>query len=140
MKKFIVVIVIILVLGGFVVLHNFHDKTEQSPVSSNIPVASGTPPNNNYKNGSFLGQDVSFAYGDIQVKVIIQNGKITDLQYLQVPSAGGHTSEVTSIATPILRQEAIQAQSSNVDTVSGATQTSEAFRQTLQSALDQAKS
>jgi uncharacterized protein with FMN-binding domain len=57
---------------------------------------------------------------------------------LQYPDAPGHSSQVSETSLPILKQEVIAAQSANVDTVSGATQTSEAFNQSLSSALSQA--
>ena len=73
------------------------------------------------------------------MKAVIQNGKITDVQFLQYPNDNGHSARVSSFSMPALKQEAIAAQSANVDVVSGATQTSEAFRQSLADALAQAK-
>ncbi|MGZ6273916.1 MAG: FMN-binding protein [Candidatus Limnocylindrales bacterium] len=50
---------------------------------------------------------------------------------------GGHSSQVSNYAAPQLRSEVLQAQSSQVDSISGATYTSQAYQQSLQSALDQ---
>ena len=47
---------------------------------------------------------------------------------------------INAAATPVLRQEALQAQSATIDTVSGATYTSTGYVQSLQSAIDQARS
>ena len=92
-------------------------------------------------NGSFsgqlTGQAVDIPFGTVQVKVTMQNGKITDVQTLQLPR-GGHSGQVSSYAAPQLRSEALQAQSANIDTISGATYTSQGYAQSLQSALSQA--
>jgi uncharacterized protein with FMN-binding domain len=99
----------------------------------------GTGSTGLYKNGSYTGSAADAFYGTIQVKAIVSGGKITDVQFLQYPNAPGHTSEVSAMALPQLKQEAIAAQSANVNIVSGATQDSEAFQQSLASALIQAK-
>jgi uncharacterized protein with FMN-binding domain len=71
------------------------------------------------------------------VQVTVQGGKITDVQFLSHPT-GNHSDRINAQAVPILTQEAIAAQSANVQVVSGATLTSGAFMQSLQSALSQA--
>jgi uncharacterized protein with FMN-binding domain len=75
----------------------------------------------------------------MQVKATISSGRLTDVTFLQYPNHGGHTQEISDQAMPILAQEAIKNQSANVDAVTGATQTVEAFEQSLSSALAQAK-
>lgn len=154
MKKIILVLAVILVLAGFVVFQKIQSSSQMAttePTSSsspssnttstNTPIATGGPSNSIYKDGTYTGQVASASqYGDIQVKIVISNGKILDVIFLQAPTSGGHTGEVTSMMEPILKQETIAAQSANVDVVSGATQDTEAFIQSLQSALDQAKS
>ena len=93
-----------------------------------------------YKNGTYTGPVTNAIYGNIQVKVTISGGKIMDVTCPVYPDSGGHTSEVNGYALPQLKQETIAAQSANIDIVSGATQTSEAFQQSLAAALAQAKS
>lgn len=92
-----------------------------------------------YKDGSYIGGVADAFYGNIQVKAIISGGKITDVQFLQYPNDRARSIEINSQAMPLLRQEAIQAQSANVNIVSRATDSSIAFVQSLKSALDQAK-
>ena len=92
-----------------------------------------------YKNGTYTGSVADAFYGNIQVQVQISGGRITDVVFLQYPSDRGTSIEINSQAMPYLRQEAIQAQSANVNIVSGATDSSLAFRQSLQTALNQAK-
>ena len=87
--------------------------------------------------GQLTGSSVQTPFGNVQVQVSLQSGRITDVQTLQLPS-GGHSSQVSRYAAPQLRSEVLQAQSAQVDSVSGATYTSQAYQQSLQSALDQA--
>lgn len=94
---------------------------------------------NKYKDGEFTGNVADAYYGPMQVKAIISGGKITDILFLQYPSDRRTSIEINTQAMPYLKQEAIQAQSAQVDIVSGATQSSKGFRDTLQSALDKAR-
>jgi uncharacterized protein with FMN-binding domain len=70
------------------------------------------------------------------VQVTFSGSTITAVQVLQSPS-DRRSQEINQQATPILEQEAIAAQSASIDTVSGATYTSESYMQSLQSAIDQ---
>ena len=81
---------------------------------------------------------MSTRYGDVQVQVTISGGAITDVTALQLPSGDGHSSRISEAVEPMLRSEALQAQSASIDLVSGATYTSTAYRESLQSALDAA--
>ena len=92
-----------------------------------------------YADGSYTGTAADAYYGLVQVKAIIANGKIADVQFLQYPNDHSTSQEINSQAMPLLTQEAIQAQSANVSGVSGATETSIAFKQSLASALILAK-
>lgn len=137
MKKIIVAAAIILVIGGFLIFQKLNTSQNSSEIT--IPTVT-TPSGTTYKDGVYTGVVGSASqYGNVQVRVTIKDGKITDIEYLQFPTGGGHTAEVTAMAKPILKQEAIQAQSAKIDTVTGATQDTEGFIQSLQSALGQAK-
>lgn len=109
------------------------------PVTNPAPVVTPTASNAMYKDGQYTGDLTDAYYGNIQVRVTISSGKITDVQFLSYPSDRGTSIFINSQAMPLLRQEAITAQSYQVDTVSGASQTSRAFQISLKSALDQAK-
>lgn len=106
--------------------------------SSGSSGSGGNATNNNYKDGSYTGSVADAYYGNVQVQAIIQGGKITDVQFLQYPNSHGTSVAINQQAMPMLRQEAIQAQSANVQIISGATFTSQAFIQSLQNALNQA--
>ncbi|MFD7436987.1 FMN-binding protein [Streptomyces sp. NPDC059861] len=76
-------------------------------------------------------------YGPVQVRITVSGGKITQAEAVQAPS-GGQSTQVTADAVPELNQAAVAAGSADIDAVSGATYTSGGYRQSLQSALDQA--
>lgn len=114
-----------------------------TPTNAPIPTIQKTPtptPSSGLKDGTYTGQAADAFYGLIQVQATIASGRITNVQFLQAPSDRGTSIEINAQADPILAQEAIQAQNANVNIVSGATDSSQAFVQSLQSALDQAKS
>jgi uncharacterized protein with FMN-binding domain len=92
-----------------------------------------------YKNGTYKGPEIDAYYGLVQVQATIRSGKIANIQFLEFPSDRRTSVEINNIAVPYLQQEAIQAQSANVDIISGATLTSEAFMMSLQNALNSAK-
>lgn len=92
-----------------------------------------------FKNGTYTGSSVFNGYGTVQVAAVISSGKLTDVKILQVPS-DRRSIQITRYSTPTLIQEAVSTQSSSVDYVSGATATSDAFSQSLSTALSQAKS
>jgi uncharacterized protein with FMN-binding domain len=92
-----------------------------------------------YKDGDYTGTEVDAYYGLVQVQATIKQGKLADVQFLEYPNDRRTSIRINSTAIPYLQQEAIQAQSANVDIISGATLTSEAFVQSLQVALNSAK-
>ena len=87
---------------------------------------------------TYAGSTVSTRWGDVQVTITVANGKITDVQVPVYPSGNGRDQEINAYALPILTQETLRAQSATIDTVSGATVTSNGYTSSLQSAIDQA--
>ncbi|GAA1563130.1 MULTISPECIES: FMN-binding protein [Kribbella] len=77
-------------------------------------------------------------YGPVQVRITVRSSKLVAVEALVYPSSGGRDREISSYALPQLKQEALAAQSFHIDTVSGATFTSDGYRRSLQSALDAA--
>lgn len=84
------------------------------------------------------GSAIQTRWGPVQVQLTVSGGKITDVAMLQYPNANGTDQQISSYALPILMQDTVDAQSANIDMVSGATYTSTGYLQSLQSALDQA--
>ena len=74
----------------------------------------------------------------MQVELTVSAGTVTDVQVVQYPSGNPRDQEINSYALPVLIQETLDAQSADIDMVSGATVTSVGYQQSLQSALDQA--
>jgi uncharacterized protein with FMN-binding domain len=77
-------------------------------------------------------------WGPVQVQVTIAGGKITEISTLQVPDGNPRDVEINNYAVPQLREEVLQAQSANINMISGATVTSTGYIQSLQAALDAA--
>ncbi|HVA96158.1 MAG TPA: FMN-binding protein [Candidatus Acidoferrales bacterium] len=114
----------------------------QQPTATPQPIIpTATPkPSSQYKDGTFTGSVADAFYGNIQVQTTISGGKITNIQFLQYPNDNGTSQSINQQADPMLAQEAIQTQSANVDIISGATDSSQAFMQSMAAALSQAKS
>ena len=74
----------------------------------------------------------------MQVSVVVSAGQVADVKALQYPSSARRSKQINDRALPILRQEVVSAQSANIDSVSGATITSDAYATSLQAALDAA--
>ena len=77
-------------------------------------------------------------WGPVQVELTLKGSTITDVTMLQYPSGNPQDDQINSYALPILIQDTLDAQSAQIDMVSGATVTSVGYVQSLQSALDQA--
>lgn len=84
------------------------------------------------------GQSVQTRWGPVQVQITVSGKQITAVSVLQVPSSNGRDVQINSYAVPVLKQETLQAQGAGIDSVSGATVTSNGYVSSLQSALDQA--
>ena len=104
-------------------------------VTSHTPT---TASSGKYRNGTYIGSVADAYYGNIQVEAVIQGGKLADVVFLQYPNDRSTSREINGQAMPYLKSEAIQAQSGNVNIVSGATDSSIAFRQSMNSALSKA--
>ena len=89
-------------------------------------------------SGTFTGAAVDTRWGTVQVEITVASGKITKSDAVKYPSGNPRDQEINSYALPILAQEAVSAQSAKIDTVSGATVTSDGYLQSLQSAIDAA--
>jgi uncharacterized protein with FMN-binding domain len=87
-------------------------------------------------SGSFTGAVSVTRYGNVQVKITVENGKITDAQAVQVPS--GRNDRYTQMSVPVLRERTIAAQSANIQAVSGASFTSYGWYTSLASAIAKA--
>ncbi|TMC05945.1 MAG: FMN-binding protein [Chloroflexi bacterium] len=117
--------------------------TSETPSSAPAaPAATATPtptpaPTNRPANGSFTGALVPTRFGDVQVRIVVTSGRITDVVAVQMPSDRARSAEITQYVTPVLRSEVIRAQNAQIDVISGATFTSEAYAESVNDAMRQ---
>jgi uncharacterized protein with FMN-binding domain len=90
------------------------------------------------KDGTYTGQSTDTRWGPVQVRITVSGGRITAAEAIDYPMNNGRDQQINQYAIPQLQNETLQAQSAQIDMVSGATYTSEGYLQSLQSALDQA--
>ncbi len=88
--------------------------------------------------GTYAGSVVQTRFGSVQVQITVQAGKITDVTALQLTDAERKSVQISNRAAPLLRDEVLQSQSADVQTISCATVTSDAYLNSLQAALDAA--
>ena len=111
--------------------------TEHSSApKSSAPSKSASQPASQPVSKTVTGPEVSNGWGPFQVSVTVKDGKITAVDVPVIPQ-DGRSQFINSRAVPILSQEAVQANSAKVDVVSGATDSSYAFMQSLSAALQQ---
>ena len=92
------------------------------------------------KDGTFTGDAASTRYGPVQVQVTVSGGRIASVDVVEYPNENPRDRQINQQAVPMLISETTSAQSAQIDMISGATYTSRGYQQSLQSALDQAKS
>jgi len=138
--------------GGLALLANFHTSAVTSSASAASPSTTAplapsrgsrgpttSPPTTTTAPGGTRvidGPVASNDFGDVQVRVTLNGSQIVDVQALQLPRDRSRSARISDAAGPILRREALHAQSANIDLVSGATYTSESYAESLQGALD----
>lgn len=113
-------------------------QTTPSAGSSAPPVAAGSAPTGQYKDGTYTGSVANAYWGPVQVQATVHNGAITNVRFLSYPNSHSTSTYINQQIMPVLTQEAIAAQSANVNYISGATFTSQAFQQSLAAAIAKA--
>ncbi|MFG2848243.1 FMN-binding protein [Kitasatospora sp. NPDC048296] len=108
--------------------------------ASSAPSAAPAPASSGGTTRKISGDTVNTRYGPVQVQVTLAGSRITTVDVVKYPNEERRDREINSSALPLLNQEAISAQSAQIDVVSGATYTSDGYVRSLQSALDRAKS
>ncbi|KAB1989428.1 FMN-binding protein [Streptomyces triticiradicis] len=131
---------------GFVLLLSLKPHTAPTPAEASSSVGhSSTASPGDSSGGSkstgtrtVTGDSVQTRWGPVQVRITLKDGKITESAAVVYPSDNPRDQEINSYAIPQLRRETLAAQSARIDSVSGATYTSDGYKQSLQSALDSA--
>jgi uncharacterized protein with FMN-binding domain len=107
--------------------------TAQSATASTAATQSTAPVTSTIKDGTFTGPSVNVNYGNVQVKITVVNGRITDAVAVKAPT--GKNDRYTNMSVPVLKQQTLKAQSANIQGVSGASYTSYGWFTSLQGAL-----
>ena len=136
MKKAVLIIVTVAILGALGLYATKNQKDSPSVAGSNTP--SGQVATRKLKDGTFTGDSAATPYGTVQIAMVVVGGKITDVNFLQMPNADARSVDITAFAKPALKQNTLAAQGSNIDFVTGATSTSYGYKESLQAALDKA--
>ena len=107
-----------------------------APAATQAPATDAPATNSKSINGTFTGPSVFVNYGNVQVKITVVNGRITDAVAVKAPS--GRNDRWTNMAVPILKAQTLKAQSADIQGASGASYTSYGWQTSLQGALAQA--
>ncbi|SFW91620.1 FMN-binding protein [Amycolatopsis australiensis] len=140
MKK--TIFVVALSIAGFIAVWRFepgpvHDTAAvaQAPPTATAPSTSAAPAPSTSDNRDATvttrGSAESSSYGTVQVQVTFTGSRLTAITLLRAPDDGRALT-----ALPRLQEEAMKAQSADIDTVTGATETSESYKKSLQAAID----
>ncbi|OZG59850.1 FMN-binding domain-containing protein [Bifidobacterium myosotis] len=114
------------------------DSADSSSSSADTDADANNNTGNTLKDGTYTSVASPNAYGEIQLQVKVEGGKITTITTVKAPTHG-RSQSVNAQAIPELTDRAISAQSSDIQFVSGATETSTAFVNSLQDAINQAQ-
>ena len=105
-----------------------------TPFAAPALAAAGSPAS---ASKVYVGQSSSMKWGTVTVRIAVSGKRITDVRG-SYPTERPRSAQINNHAGPLLRSEALKAQSANVHTISGATMSSDAFKQSLRSALSKA--
>lgn len=114
-----------------------------SPAANPTPTPAKTPkpskaPTGTLKDGTYDGDAIKFKFGTAQVEIVVSGGVITEVKALKLPTAGGYTKRVTTFFQTDIPARVVADQGWKISNISGATYTSRAYSQSLQSAINQA--
>lgn len=98
---------------------------------------SGTSSKSSTGTKTATGTVAQNQYGNVQVRVTVAGGKITQVTPVQLPQSDPKSAQISQYAAPQLQSEVLAAQSAKIDGVSGASYTSQSYDTSVQSALDQ---
>jgi uncharacterized protein with FMN-binding domain len=112
---------------------------QESRTAAPRPTTGGPTTQSGWNAGTYTGTVAQTQWGPVQVRIVVAGGRLTDATAVQTPSSHSRSVQINRRATPILREEALVAQNAKIDTVSGATVTSDGYRRSLESALEAAR-
>jgi len=142
-RRFMLSAFVVITFVAYVIHKNFTNPDSPVTAGADSPVSAQpamlATPSGKYRDGAYTGPTINAYYGLVQVQATVQNGRLTNVVFLQYPNDRRTSIQINNYAMPYLQQEAIQAQSANVNLISGATLTSQAFYYSLRSALQTAQ-
>lgn len=144
-----IVVALMGTVSGLALLFSFQSSLEQSALAGDEVTDTGTgeatgpqaepaasPASADPAAASFTGQLIESERGPVQVQISVLDGKIVTAEAVVYPNESKKDRKLNAKALPILNAATVKAQNANLDAVSGATVTSEAYMQSLQSAID----
>lgn len=114
-------------------------STDAATTDTAAAAAAATVSATGLADGTYTGATDTNKWGPVQVQITVSGGVITEVVALQTPDDDDKSVRINDEAVPILVSETLAAQSADVDSVSGATYTSDSYKVSLQSAIDLAK-
>jgi FMN-binding domain len=126
-------------IAGLVALLSFQTHAGPAAVGS-LPAATlgPSPAPAGPVTVTTLGQTVRTQFDTIQVRIVTVGGRIRSVAFTKLTGDEQLSDLINAHAAPLLLQRTLAAQGADIDTVSGATYTSDGYRESLQSALDKA--
>lgn len=149
MKK--ILYAVLATISGLVLLFSYRTSVDAVMPTATVPASgttasasdaspSGSSAGGGFTDGTYTGTSSQTRYGPVQVQITVAGGQISDVQAIDYPDGNGRDRQINGTAIPRLVSETLEAQSAEIQMVSGATYTSDGYRSSLQSALDQAQS
>jgi uncharacterized protein with FMN-binding domain len=133
-----VVLWVMCTLTVLVLLFSYHTSTSGPGATTGSSTFTAEGTSSTGSGTTVDGPSVDTRWGPVQVRITVDGGRLTGVELLQYPDGNGRDEEINARALPILVSESVDAQSADIDMVSGATVTSEGYVQSLQAALDAA--
>ncbi|WP_432839110.1 FMN-binding protein [Dactylosporangium sp. CA-092794] len=120
-------------VAALVLLFSYRTSVGSSGGTTAAPVIADAAAGKTYD-----GSVAQTRWGPVQVRITVDGGRITDVVAVQYPDNNRRDQQINDYALPQLRTEVLQAQGADIDAVSGATVTSDGYKESLQAALDAA--
>jgi uncharacterized protein with FMN-binding domain len=137
-----VIVILAATAAGLGLLLSFKTTALRSPASAPQGATASATTEPRRSSGpatrSVTGPVVDTRWGPVQVQVTMADDRLGDVRAVQLPSHLALSQQISTYVAPILRKETLDAQSAQIDVVSGATYTTEGYRQSLQAVLDAA--
>ena len=135
MRRAVAALVVTAVAVVLLARYETHPPAKPPP-PANVARAAA-PPRPGVRAGT--GPLLTTPFSSIQVRAELTRGRLTGVRTLELTGADAHTNEINARAEPLLREEALSAGSADIDVVSGATYTSESWRESLRAAIRAAR-